>query len=72
MKTERTLNGLVAKVPMDEVFEMHEAGRPPLEGVRVLEICHAVMGPACGLVLADMAPRCTRWSDPVRGMIPAG
>ncbi len=26
----------------------------PLEGIRVLELCHAVMGPSCGLVLADM------------------
>ena len=28
--------------------------RLPLEGVRVVEFCHVVMGPACGLVLADM------------------
>ena len=26
----------------------------PLEGLRVLEFTHAVMGPACGLLLADM------------------
>ena len=26
----------------------------PLEGIRVVEFCHVVMGPACGLVLADM------------------
>ncbi len=26
----------------------------PLEGVRVAEFCHVVMGPACGLVLADL------------------
>ena len=26
----------------------------PLEGIRVLELGHAVMGPTCGLVLADM------------------
>ncbi len=26
----------------------------PLEGVRVAEFCHVVMGPTCGLVLADM------------------
>jgi crotonobetainyl-CoA:carnitine CoA-transferase CaiB-like acyl-CoA transferase len=30
-------------------------GRPlPLEGVRVAEFCHVVMGPTCGLVLADL------------------
>jgi crotonobetainyl-CoA:carnitine CoA-transferase CaiB-like acyl-CoA transferase len=26
----------------------------PLEGLRVIEFCHVVMGPTCGLVLADM------------------
>jgi crotonobetainyl-CoA:carnitine CoA-transferase CaiB-like acyl-CoA transferase len=26
----------------------------PLEGVRVIEFCHVVMGPTCGLVLADL------------------
>jgi crotonobetainyl-CoA:carnitine CoA-transferase CaiB-like acyl-CoA transferase len=26
----------------------------PLDGVRVVEFCHMVMGPTCGLVLADM------------------
>ncbi len=25
-----------------------------LEGIRVVEFCHVVMGPACGLILADM------------------
>ena len=30
-------------------------GKPlPLEGIRVAEFCHVVMGPTCGLVLADM------------------
>ena len=26
----------------------------PLEGVRVVEFAHMVMGPSCGLVLADL------------------
>ena len=26
----------------------------PLQGIRVVEFCHVVMGPTCGLVLADM------------------
>jgi crotonobetainyl-CoA:carnitine CoA-transferase CaiB-like acyl-CoA transferase len=26
----------------------------PLEGIRVVEFCHVVMGPTCGLVLADL------------------
>jgi crotonobetainyl-CoA:carnitine CoA-transferase CaiB-like acyl-CoA transferase len=32
-----------------------EAGaRLPLEGIRVVEFVHMVMGPTCGLVLADL------------------
>ncbi len=31
-----------------------EVKRPPLEGVKVLEFGHAVMGPAGGVILADM------------------
>jgi crotonobetainyl-CoA:carnitine CoA-transferase CaiB-like acyl-CoA transferase len=30
------------------------SARLPLEGIRVVEFCHVVMGPTCGLVLADM------------------
>ncbi len=30
------------------------AKRLPLEGIRVAEFCHVVMGPTCGLVLADL------------------
>lgn len=30
------------------------AQRLPLQGVRVAEFCHVVMGPTCGLVLADL------------------
>ena len=26
----------------------------PLDGIRVIEFCHVVMGPTCGLILADM------------------
>jgi crotonobetainyl-CoA:carnitine CoA-transferase CaiB-like acyl-CoA transferase len=31
-----------------------DAGRLPLAGVRVVEFSHVVMGPACGVVLADL------------------
>jgi crotonobetainyl-CoA:carnitine CoA-transferase CaiB-like acyl-CoA transferase len=31
-----------------------DAGRLPLAGIRVVEFSHVVMGPACGLVLADL------------------
>ncbi|HEY7742301.1 MAG TPA: CaiB/BaiF CoA-transferase family protein [Burkholderiales bacterium] len=30
------------------------AQKLPLEGIRVAEFCHVVMGPTCGLVLADL------------------
>ena len=33
---------------------MNHPKRLPLEGIRVVEFCHVVMGPTCGLVLADM------------------
>ena len=29
-------------------------GALPLAGVRVLEFCHAIMGPSAGLILADL------------------
>src|ERR1700691_3212179 len=29
-------------------------GTLPLAGVRVLEFCHAIMGPTAGLILADL------------------
>src|SRR5215212_939529 len=33
---------------------MNPVKRLPLDGIRVVEFCHVVMGPTCGLVLADM------------------
>lgn len=44
----------MAEVTLDEVFEMGEAGYLPLKGIRVLEVCHCVMGPACEMTPADM------------------
>jgi crotonobetainyl-CoA:carnitine CoA-transferase CaiB-like acyl-CoA transferase len=34
--------------------ERRMSARLPLEGIRVVEFCHVVMGPTCGLILADM------------------
>jgi len=34
--------------------EAHSNGAAPLSGVRVLEFCHAIMGPTAGLILADL------------------
>ena len=41
---------------MDWVFLQREGKgmNLPLNGIRVLEMAHAVMGPSCGMVLADM------------------
>jgi crotonobetainyl-CoA:carnitine CoA-transferase CaiB-like acyl-CoA transferase len=32
----------------------HTQGTLPLAGIRVLEFCHAIMGPSAGLILADL------------------
>src|SRR5262245_25137423 len=36
----------------------------PLEGVKVIEFCHVVMGPTCGLVLADMGAEVIKVEPP--------
>ena len=38
----------------------------PLKGVRVVEFCHVVMGPTCGLVLADMGAEVIK-TEPIDG-----
>jgi len=38
---------------VNDTSESRRAGLP-LDGIRVLELGHTVMGPACGLILADM------------------
>ena len=42
------------------------ASRLPLEGVRVVEFVHMVMGPTCGLVLADLGAEVIK-VEPVEG-----
>ena len=38
----------------------------PLEGIRVIEFCHVVMGPTCGLILGDMGAEVIK-VEPVDG-----
>src|SRR3954469_19239249 len=38
----------------------------PLEGVRVVEFAHMVMGPSCGLVLADLGAEVIK-VEPLKG-----
>jgi len=40
--------------------------RLPLHGVRVIEFCHMVMGPTCGMILADMGADVIK-VEPLRG-----
>jgi crotonobetainyl-CoA:carnitine CoA-transferase CaiB-like acyl-CoA transferase len=44
-----------------------ESERLPLAGVRVVEFSHVVMGPACGLVLADLGADVVKVEPPLGG-----
>jgi crotonobetainyl-CoA:carnitine CoA-transferase CaiB-like acyl-CoA transferase len=44
-----------------------ESDRLPLAGVRVVEFSHVVMGPACGLVLADLGADVVKVEPPIVG-----
>ncbi|HVC87021.1 MAG TPA: CaiB/BaiF CoA-transferase family protein [Gaiellaceae bacterium] len=44
-----------------------ESDRLPLGGVRVVEFSHVVMGPACGLVLADLGADVVKVEPPIGG-----
>ena len=45
-----------------------DTDRPlPLAGVKVLELGHTVMGPTCGLILADMGAEVLKIEPPPGG-----
>ena len=46
------------------------ARKLPLEGLRVVEFTHMVMGPTCGMVLADMGAEVIK-VEPIEGDEPA-
>lgn len=61
----------------DRDSQQAAAARPlPLAGVRVVEFSHMVMGPACGLVLADLGAEVIKvepvQGDATRGLLGAG
>src|SRR5688572_3597279 len=50
--------------PVPETFPMKTL---PLDGIRVIEFSHMVMGPACGLVLADLGAEVIKVEPEGRG-----
>ncbi|NOU07023.1 MAG: CoA transferase, partial [Hyphomicrobiaceae bacterium] len=43
-----------AKKTSQHIPPQNEAQRLPLQGVRVVEFSQLVMGPTCGMILADL------------------
>ncbi len=51
----------------DEQSEHSECNPLPLAGIRVLELGHNIMGPACGLILADLGAEVFKVERPGKG-----
>lgn len=52
---------------MDKEQPHSDSGPQPLAGIRVLELGHNIMGPACGLILADLGAEVYKVERPGRG-----
>jgi len=52
---------------VDATANAHTQLPGPLAGIRVLEFSHMVMGPACGMVLADLGADVTKVEPATRG-----
>lgn len=52
---------------MNEEQPLQEPRPQPLAGIRVLELGHNIMGPACGLILADLGAEVYKVERPGRG-----
>src|SRR5258708_8547157 len=52
---------------VDAIAHTHTQLPGPLAGIRVLEFSHMVMGPACGMVLADLGADVTKVEPATRG-----
>src|SRR5512134_497780 len=50
--------------PTDALLDGEATNPLPLQGVRVVEFTHMVMGPACGMILADLGAEVVKVEPP--------